>query len=117
MGYALYGHELNETIRPQETISAWAVKNKPYLGKSDAKEWYSSAIILNEAGIPRENYPVFKGDENVGHVTSGGFSPLLQKGIALIRTRCKLSEKDQVAIQIRGSQVIGTITHTPLVNL
>lgn len=117
MGYALYGHELNETIRPQETISSWAVKNKPYLGKSDAKEWYSSAIILNEAGIPRENYPVFKGDENVGHVTSGGFSPLLQKGIALIRTRCKLSEKDQVAIQIRGSQVIGTITHTPLVNL
>lgn len=117
MGYALYGHELNESLKPQETVSAWAVKNKPYLGKTEIQEWHPGALVLNEAGIPREKYLVFKEDEEIGYVTSGGFSPLLQKGIALILTRCKLSDNDQVAVQIRGKLVNGTITQTPFVKL
>lgn len=117
MGYALYGHELSESLKPQETVSAWAVKDKPYLGRTEAKEWFASGLVLNEAGIPREKYPVFKGDENIGYVTSGGFSPLLQKGVALIVTRCNLSEKDQVAVHIRGKGVGATITKTPFVKL
>ena len=33
--------------------------------------------------IPRAHYPVFQGDQLIGEVTSGTFSPILQKGIAL----------------------------------
>ena len=33
--------------------------------------------------IPRAHYPVFVGDQLIGEVTSGTFSPLLQTGIAL----------------------------------
>ncbi|MFN4173500.1 MAG: glycine cleavage system aminomethyltransferase GcvT [Parachlamydiaceae bacterium] len=117
MGYALYGHELNETLKPQETVSAWAVKNKPYIGRTDTQEWFASALVMDSEGIPREGYSLFRGDEKIGHVTSGGFSPRLQKGIALILTRCKLSEKDRIKVDVRGKIMDATITKTPFIKL
>jgi len=36
-----------------------------------------------EKGIPRRGFEIYKNDNKVGTVTSGGYSPTLKKGIGL----------------------------------
>lgn len=115
-GYALYGHELNEDLKPLETISAWAVKNKDYLGKTEeAPRFQAYGVKLKEKAIPREGYPVFYGDKTIGCVTSGGYSPALKTSIALILSNSKLSVGSPVEIQIRGRKEMGEIVKTPFI--
>ena len=40
-------------------------------------------LELLQRGVPREGYRVFYKDEPIGYVSSGTYSPTLQKGIAL----------------------------------
>ncbi len=121
MGYALYGHELSDQIYPNESISAWTVKwnDRDFLGRQAMLQRKSSsqlsqkAIILEEKGIPREGYPVLFQDKVVGKVTSGTFSPSLEKGIALVQFDQPLEDGQQVIIQIRQQQVKGRIVPLP----
>lgn len=110
MGFALYGHELSDTIAPCESVAAWTVKwDKPnFLGKkalekieaSSTKRW-SYPIRLLEKGIPRQGLTILKQGIPVGEVTSGSFSPGLGQGIALILVNTPLQIGDEVEIQIR----------------
>ena len=38
-------------------------------------------IRLSDRGVPRQGYPVWRGDERVGEVCSGNFSPTLGAGV------------------------------------
>lgn len=110
MGYALYGHELSDEIKASESVSAWTVKLKKdhFLGKealeklqqSDKKR-HAYGVLLEGKGIAREGYPVYKDQEKIGIVTSGTFSPSLNRAIALVLVERKLSDQDIVDIQIR----------------
>jgi aminomethyltransferase len=122
MGYALYGHELSDTIAPIESVAAWAVKmdKERFLGKdklvalakSNAKR-YQYGAILTEKGIPREGYPVWLGDQKIGAVTSGTHSPSLTKGIALVMVDRSLNIGDQIKIQIRQNRIQAEIVALP----
>ncbi len=115
-GYALYGHELNETLMPKETISAWAAKEKDYLGKSlDEPRFNAVGIQMDSKACPREDFPVFHRDNKIGKVTSGGFSPTLQKAIALALIQTKLPLGEEVFVEIRGRQEKGRIVKTPFI--
>lgn len=64
------------------------------------------SLVLTEKAIPRHGYSIFVGDKNVGTVTSGCFSPSLEKGIALgyvSREFGKVGET--VEIDVRGKRV------------
>lgn len=85
MGYALYGHELSRDISPLESVAAWSVKmDHDFLGKEALNKTREPIALIGESNIPaREGYPIFYQGKEVGKVTSGTFSPTLQKPIAL----------------------------------
>lgn len=85
MGYALYGHELNDERSPLESVAAWAVKmDKDFLGRRAIKGPIQRAVaLIVEEGIAREGDRLFQNNVDVGMVTSGNFSPTLKVGIAL----------------------------------
>jgi aminomethyltransferase len=113
MGFALYGHELSDTIAPIESVSAWTVKwDHLFCGKEALLQWeknpkkrFSYGIRMIDNGIPRQGCEIFLEDERIGEVTSGSFSPTLEKGIALILTNCPLTTGQILSVQIRQHRI------------
>lgn len=92
MGYALYGHELTEEISPLESVAAWTVKleNRDFLGKGaminklhSGKKLLPVALLGKERAPAREKYAISHQRQIIGSITSGTFSPTLQRPIAL----------------------------------
>lgn len=92
MGYRLYGNDLDEQHTALEGGLGWVVKLEkgPFMGRDHlAREKQKGparrilALQLTEKGIPRHGHPVFFDGKPAGEITSGTFSPSLQKGIAL----------------------------------
>jgi aminomethyltransferase len=122
MGYALYGHELSESIAPTESVAQWAVKfNKGmFIGKEalealeeSGKKRQEYGVVLLENKIAREGYLVFQGDENIGYVTSGGYSPGLDKSIAIILVQKALNQGDRIEIEIREVHAKAEVVKLP----
>lgn len=122
MGFALYGHELSDSIAPNESVASWAVKLKKdkFLGKdalakkaeaSDKRKQYG--VLLLDKGVAREGYSVLKDGEVIGTVTSGTQSPCLQQGIAIVLVQASLKAGDQVEIQIRQRLVKAEVVKLP----
>ena len=93
MGYPLYGQDLFESSTALEAGLGWAVafdkggfrgRNALLRQKEEGVPSRLRGLLMGERRhIPRAHYPVFQGDLLIGEVTSGTFSPLLQRGIAL----------------------------------
>ena len=92
MGYALYGNDLDEDHNPFESGLGWIVKLDAgdFVGRDAllaARERGVASrltgIRLLERGFPRPGYELVHGDEVVGQVTSGVYSPTLGAGIAM----------------------------------
>ncbi|HOI46824.1 MAG TPA: glycine cleavage system aminomethyltransferase GcvT [Bacilli bacterium] len=80
----LYGHEIDATINPLEAGLGFAVKlDKPeFIGKTALADQKANGlkrkmvgIELLERNIPRQGYPVFANDEQIGVITTGYLSP------------------------------------------
>jgi aminomethyltransferase len=70
---------------------------------------------IEGAGIPREGNPVLSGEERVGTVTSGTFSPSLEIGIGMAYVRTDLAEPGTaVEIDVRGKHRPARIASKPL---
>jgi aminomethyltransferase len=119
MGYALYGHELTDTIAPNESVADWTIKwDKPnFLGKKELEELkrHPYAVQLLEKGIARQGFPVLSNDQKIGEVTSGTFSPTLNQAIALILVDRSLKIGDIVNIQIRNTTCQAQVVELPFV--
>lgn len=123
MGYALYGHELDEEHTPLEAGLGWITK----LGKGDfvgrdALVGQKEAgvgrrlvgLVTTERGFPRAGYDILRQGQVVGAVTSGTMSPSLGKGIALGYVPLELSaEGTTMEIDARGRPVASVVTETP----
>jgi aminomethyltransferase len=91
-GLPLYGSDLDETTNPIEADLRWVVSKtkQSYVGGAALSNLARApprrirrGIIL-EAGIPRRGFEVTdKEGRDLGSVTSGTFSPVLKKGIAM----------------------------------
>ena len=68
--------------------------------------------------IPRAHYPVFAGNQVIGEVTSGTFSPLLQTGIGLsyLWPAGAAEVGDTVEVDIRGRRGGATVIRPPFVD-
>lgn len=122
MGYALYGHEINETIAPTESVSSWTVKfdKKDFLGKEALLKLQDNpgkrseqGIVLMEPGIARENYEVFKEGKLIGKVTSGTHSPTLNQSIAIVLIEGVLQQGEIVDVQIRKNLCKAKVVKLP----
>ncbi|PQO47877.1 glycine cleavage system aminomethyltransferase GcvT [Blastopirellula marina] len=86
----LYGHELSEEITPLQAGLGFAMSwDHEFIGKAALEALDQEALpvrvglAMQDRRVPREHYPLFKGDEQVGKVTSGSQSPTLGTPIAM----------------------------------
>jgi aminomethyltransferase len=124
-GYALYGHELSPRISPLEAGLGWIVKLEKgdFVGRDALVAQKAAGIprklvglVMAERGIPREGYPVYAGDRQVGTVTSGTLSPSLKNGIALALVETASAVPDaELLIGIRDRKFRAKIVKPPFV--
>ncbi|KLU60481.1 aminomethyltransferase [Peptococcaceae bacterium CEB3] len=128
----LYGNELGPDISPLEAGLGIFVKlDKPsrperegFVGQTallrQKKEGLSRRLVGLEMigrGIARSHYPVSKNGAEVGFVTSGSFSPTLDKNIALALVRADLaSVGEDLEVIIRNKPVEARVIPTPFYN-
>lgn len=119
MGYALYGHELSDTIAPNESVSAWTVRTKErtFIGKEALPSYsrHAYGIKLKGKGIARETYNIHLQGERIGTVTSGTLSPTLNQAIALILVDRPLELGSDVDVEIRGKLIPAELVKTPFI--
>ncbi len=120
----LYGHEIDKDITPIEASLKKFVKfQKPdYNGKEvlerQALEGAPRTTIgfkMIDRGIPRGEYPVFSiNGEEIGHVTTGSFSPTLDLniGLALVKN-IGLNVQDEILIGVRNRQLKAEVVNIP----
>jgi aminomethyltransferase len=122
--YSLYGHEISDSITPIEAGLFWLVKPKEgidYIGKetllkqkSEGTDRIIVGLNLLDRGIIREHYKIFKNNNEIGFVTSGGYSPTLKKTIGLGLVEKQYSEVGtEFKIEIRNKFLRGKIVATP----
>lgn len=120
----LYGQELSPEISPLEAGIGFAVKlNKEadFIGKEAlAKQKEEGVprklvgIEMLDRGIPRNGYPVYSDDEEIGFVTSGTQSPTLKKNIGLALIKSEYSETGkELEIAVRKKRLKAKIVETP----
>jgi aminomethyltransferase len=127
MGYPLYGQDLFEASTALEAGLGWAValEKGPFRGRGalvrQAAEGLPSRLrgllMADRKHIPRAHHPVFVGDRLIGEVTSGTFSPVLRKGIALAYLwPADVAELgSHVEVDIRGRRGSATVVRPPFV--
>jgi aminomethyltransferase len=129
-GLPLYGHDLDETIDPVEAGLAWSIgKRRRAEGGFPGFARISAALRDGPARrrvglLPQSKAPVREGamlvstsGELAGHVTSGGFSPTLQRAIAMGYVASKHANKGaQVVSELRGNRVALDVAPLPFVS-
>ena len=118
----LYGHELSESIDPISAGLSFAVKldAKDFIGKAAllAKPQppvkQRVGLVLAGRRIAREGAQVLAGQVGIGEVTSGTFSPTLEKPIAMAYLERAAAIFDaNVDVDIRGQSERATIIKLP----
>ncbi|MBN2541610.1 glycine cleavage system aminomethyltransferase GcvT [bacterium] len=123
MCYALYGNDIDKTTNPFDAKLGWIVKLEKgdFIGRDALIDKKTAGIKrrlvafeLKERGFPRQHYKIFKNGSEVGEVTSGTFSPSLNKGIGMgYVPREMASEDNPIQIQIRDNFLEAVIVKPP----
>ncbi len=88
----LYGHELSESISPLEAgldrfvsfdKGGFTGRDALVQQKEKGLKRLLGGLILLDRGVIREGYPLFDGSEEIGVVSSGTYSPTLNKSIGM----------------------------------
>ncbi|MGB7420078.1 MAG: glycine cleavage system aminomethyltransferase GcvT [Erythrobacter sp.] len=127
-GLPLYGHDITLDIDPVSAGLDFALSKKRresggYLGHQACavklKDGCASTrvgLLLDARQPAREGAPVLAGDEVVGKVTSGGFSPTLGRPIAMAYVGADYAaEGTALACEVRGKRLAATVTSMPFV--
>jgi len=123
MKMALYGNDIDETTTPLEAGLGWIVDlekgdfiGREVLVKQKEEKPKRRLVCFEIAGraFPRQGYEIYSGSEAVGKLTSGTFSPSLQKAIALGYVPAKLAAVGStVDVDIRGKRFNATVVKPP----
>lgn len=124
--YCLYGNDIDETTNPIEAGLGWITKlAKGEFNGSDIiakvkeekpKRRLVGFVVEAEKFIPRKDYKIFSGDKEIGKVTSGNISPILEKGIGLGYVQIAYKAPDtKIEIEARGKRFEAKIVKTPFV--
>ncbi|MFO0774989.1 MAG: glycine cleavage system aminomethyltransferase GcvT [Nitrospiraceae bacterium] len=125
MAYLLYGNDMSEETTPLEAGAAWAVAlHKPnfigrtaLLAQNDALPRRLIGFELLEKAVPRHGCLIRRADGDggqIGEVTSGNLSPLLQKGIGMgYVPMAHTAVGSRLVIDIRGKLVPAVVVKPP----
>jgi aminomethyltransferase len=92
MGYALYGNDIDDSTSPIEAGIGWTVKlaKADFVGKTALVKQKEQGVLRKLVGleaegrrVPRHGMVLEAGGRPVGQVTSGAYSPSLERAIAM----------------------------------
>jgi len=123
MGYCLYGNDIDQTTHPLEAGLGWITKldKSEFVGKSvlvkvkgDGLKRKLVGFTVPEKNMPRHGYEIRAKGKATGQVTSGTFSPSLQKGIGLGYVAAKdAAVGTELIVDIRGKEVPASVVNIP----
>jgi len=126
MGYCLYGNDIDQTTNPLEAGLGWITRlSKPhFIGKEallkikeNGLKRKLTPLVIEERAFPRHGYTVVFKETEIGTVTSGTVSPVLEKGIALAYLSANaLRETKEVQMLIRGNKIPAQIGRLPFIS-
>jgi aminomethyltransferase len=121
-GMPLYGHEMNLETTPLEAGLMFGVDlEKDFIGADALRAMQEDGVPRRLVGlgvegrrVPREGCRLLQGGEDVGHVTSGTFSPTLDRPIAMALVREDLAREGvSLVADLRGKRVPVTVEGLP----
>lgn len=126
MAYLLYGNDISEETTPLEAGASWAVAmaKGEFMGRSvlqqQQQQGMSRRLVsfeLLEKGVPRHGCAIHLPDTDggqIGEVTSGNLSPILQKGIGMGYVPVEhAAPGTSLAIHIRGKALPAVVVKPP----
>lgn len=128
MGYPLYGQDLVPERTSLEAGLGWAVSfdKGPFIGREALVRQRREGVPSRLRGlttserrhIPRAHQRVIAGERTAGEVTSGTFSPILGRGIALayLEPADAFAPGTSVEVDIRGRRAPAAVVSTPFVD-
>jgi aminomethyltransferase len=131
-GMLLYGSDMDAATTPLEAGLGWLVHlemPKPFVGRQileqQSKVGVKRRLVgvkLSSKAIPRAGYSLFlreddAGNEPIGQVSSGGWSPTLNAGIALAHVATNAAKiGTELEVEIRGKRVPAIVTRKQFIN-
>jgi aminomethyltransferase len=123
-GMNLYGTDMDETTSPLESGLGWTIAWQPnernFIGRSaiskvreNNNKQKFAGLLLEDRGVLRNHQRVVIDGVGDGEITSGGFSPTLQRSIALARLPAGTYERTEV--EVRGKMLAARIVRLPFV--
>lgn len=125
-GLPLHGHELGPGITPLQAGLGWVVgwDKGDFRGRAALAAEREAGVRRRLRGLlagsrrpPRAGQPVLAGGETVGEVTSGNFSPVLERGIALAFLAPATELGADLIVDVRGSELPVTVVKPPFTRL
>ena len=127
-GLPLYGHDLSPDHSPVDADLLFAVNKRRrseggFIGADrvlrDLAEGTAQVrigLVLDGRQAAREGAEVFSGNQKVGVLTSGGFSPSLQRPIAMAYVdRGQSAPGTALEIEVRGKRLAAAVSAMPFV--
>ena len=120
----LYGQDMDENVTPLESGLDWTIAWEPaeraFIGRYALEAQRDAGIkrkfvglVLEDKGVMRSHQKVMANGAGEGDITSGTFSPTLERSIALARV--PVSTGDSVQVDIRGKPVKARVVKPPFV--
>jgi len=126
MGFCLYGNDIDDGTSPIEAGLGWITKfTKDFIDadkfKKQKEEGVSRKLVgfeMLDRGIPRQGYKLMdKEGQEIGHVTSGTQSPVLDEGIGMGYVKTEFSKVDtEIGVSIRDKIIPARIVRPPFIN-
>jgi aminomethyltransferase len=118
-GMNLYGQDMDETTSPLESGLGWTVdlkSERDFIGKTallaNPPRRKLVGLVLLDRGVLRSHQKV-KTAHGEGEVTSGTFSPTLEKSIAFARVPKEVNAGDTVQVEIRDKLLDAQVVKYP----
>jgi aminomethyltransferase len=123
-GMNLYGNDMDESTQPYESNLGWTVAMQPrdraFIGREALEAIVSRGsprklvgLLLEDRGVLRSHQKVLTTDGGAGEITSGTFSPTLERSIAFARV--PTATGDQVQVDVRGKLLNARVVKPPFV--
>jgi len=124
-GMCLYGNDIDEVTTPLEAGLGFVVKLKKesFIGKAALEKQKAEGVRKKRVGLrmlekgpsPRPKQEVWKDSVQIGYVTSGLFSPLLQCGVAQAYVGVEHAvEGTAVTVRVRDKALKAEVCRFPL---
>ena len=120
----LYGTDMDEDVSPLEAGLGWTIAWEPadrdFIGRAPLEKKRNDPNKMRFVGLLLEDKGVLRGHQRIvvdgigdGEITSGGFSPTIERSIALARVPA--GDYDRAKVDIRGRFLDVRIVKTPFV--